>query len=327
MVTACLDMSRNYDVFNGDADGICALHQWRLSDPAPAATLITGVKRDINLLQKIAPVTNSQVTVFDISLDTNRSALATVLENGNSVRYIDHHYAGEIPKNPLLTTHIEVSSERCTSLIVDQLLGGRYRLWAICGAYGDHLQEIAARLAQQAGLTREQREQLNTIGTLLNYNGYGARLQDLYFPPEQLYLEVQPFANPLDYYHQSDCLKTLQLGLQSDMELAISQPLFAVRGKNRVFRFPDNPWARRVAGVFANLKAQENPDGAHALITENHDDTLRVSVRAPLTNRRDADTLCRSFATGGGRAGAAGINSLPAGELSRFLNKFEKTYS
>ncbi|RUM38930.1 MAG: acetyltransferase, partial [Desulfobulbus sp.] len=40
-----------YDVFNGDADGICALHQLRLHDPRPDAHLVTGVKRDICLLE------------------------------------------------------------------------------------------------------------------------------------------------------------------------------------------------------------------------------------------------------------------------------------
>ena len=39
-----------YDVFNGDADGICALHQLRLAEPRPTAELVTGVKRDIRLL-------------------------------------------------------------------------------------------------------------------------------------------------------------------------------------------------------------------------------------------------------------------------------------
>ena len=35
-----------FDVFNGDADGICALIQLRLAEPRDT-TLITGVKRDI----------------------------------------------------------------------------------------------------------------------------------------------------------------------------------------------------------------------------------------------------------------------------------------
>jgi hypothetical protein len=41
-----------YDVFNGDADGICALHQLRLANPRDAV-LLTGVKRDIALLQRV----------------------------------------------------------------------------------------------------------------------------------------------------------------------------------------------------------------------------------------------------------------------------------
>jgi len=43
---------RDFDVFNGDADGICALHQLRLAEPR-AADLITGVKRDIALLKRV----------------------------------------------------------------------------------------------------------------------------------------------------------------------------------------------------------------------------------------------------------------------------------
>ena len=42
----------NYDVFNGDADGICALLQLRLAEPREAQ-LVTGVKRDINLLSRV----------------------------------------------------------------------------------------------------------------------------------------------------------------------------------------------------------------------------------------------------------------------------------
>ena len=43
-------MTRAIDVFNGDADGLCALHQLRLAEPLADAQLVTGVKRDIALL-------------------------------------------------------------------------------------------------------------------------------------------------------------------------------------------------------------------------------------------------------------------------------------
>ena len=39
-----------FDVFNGDADGICSLVQLRRADPAPEAVLVTGRKRRIDLL-------------------------------------------------------------------------------------------------------------------------------------------------------------------------------------------------------------------------------------------------------------------------------------
>ena len=42
----------DYDIFNGDADGICALLQLRLAEPRQS-TLITGVKRDIDLLKQV----------------------------------------------------------------------------------------------------------------------------------------------------------------------------------------------------------------------------------------------------------------------------------
>ena len=63
------------DVFNGDADGICALHQLRLADPRPGARLITGVKRDIQLLKQLAGTSKAHITVLDVSLDSNREEL------------------------------------------------------------------------------------------------------------------------------------------------------------------------------------------------------------------------------------------------------------
>ena len=110
------------------------------------------------------------------------------------------------------------------------------------------------------------------------------------------------------------------------MSLALAQSVFASTGDNRVYRFPDSPWSRRVSGVFANLKARENPAGAHAMITENSDGTLRISVRAPIAAKHSADTLCLSFPSGGGRAAAAGINALPEDMLGDFMDRFNTTY-
>lgn len=315
-----------YDVFNGDADGICSLHQLRLAEPAPDAILVTGVKRDIALLKRIEEVDNSIVTVLDISMQVNSESLQELLGRNNKVVYIDHHYAGDIPDSSLLTAHIEPQADRCTSLIVDALLGGKYRLWAICAAFGDNLHPVAASAASELSLSEEQTAKLREIGELLNYNGYGAQLEDLYFSPDYLYNAVRKYRNPFDFSEESHTLKTLKTGYENDMSLALDQNVFASSGDNRVYRFPDSPWSRRVSGVFANLKARENPVGAHAMITENSDGSLRISVRAPIDDKRGADTLCLSFPSGGGRAAAAGINALPEDMLGEFIDRFNATY-
>src|SRR4051812_36922186 len=87
---------RYYDVFNGDADGICALHQLRLTDPLDSI-LVTGLKHDIALLGRVPAQRGDVVTVLDLSLDRNRPALLSLLARGVHVRYFDHHYAGPIP--------------------------------------------------------------------------------------------------------------------------------------------------------------------------------------------------------------------------------------
>ena len=83
----------NYDVFNGDADGICALQQLRLHTPKKSV-LVSGLKRDIDLLSRIEVDAGDDITVLDISMEKNRAALDMALEAGASVFYADHHYSG-----------------------------------------------------------------------------------------------------------------------------------------------------------------------------------------------------------------------------------------
>ena len=71
----------HFDVFNGDADGICALIQLRNAEPREAE-LVTGVKRDINLLDRVEADPGSLVTVLDVSLDKNRAGLERALASG-----------------------------------------------------------------------------------------------------------------------------------------------------------------------------------------------------------------------------------------------------
>ncbi len=317
----------HFDIFNGDADGILALHQFRLHNPQPESTLVTGVKRDIKLLSKIQEIRDSSITVFDISLDSNRAALLSLLDQNNEIIYFDHHFAGDLPDTTLLTAHIDPSPAVCTSLIVDQLLGGKYRAWAVAAAFGDNLHDSAQEAARDLALSSEQLSGLRELGELLNYNGYGADISDLHFSPDALYQALHPYEDPFSFLKESPDLATLRQGFEEDMALAMEQKEMNPGKKNRVYTFPNAPWARRVSGVFSNLRAREKKDAAHALIVENDDRTLRISVRAPLNNKKNADSLCLSFPTGGGRKAAAGINYLPADMLEAFLDRFESIFS
>ena len=311
----------HYYVFNGDADGLCALHQLRLAEPGNAH-LVTGVKRDIKLLDRVEVNTGDRVTVLDISLDSNRTGLMRLLGTGAIVDYFDHHHAGEIPLHDNLTTYIDLSSDICTSLLVDQHLKGKFHAWAIVAAFGDNLIQKAQQLANSFRLTQTATEQLAGLGEYLNYNGYGDTVSDLHFHPAELYEEIKSFANLLDFIAKSAAFIKLAAGYKDDMSRADTLQPMASDDYCAAYLLPDAPWARRVSGIFANRLANENPERAHAVITLNRRGNYTVSVRASLTDPQGADVLCLQFDTGGGRKAAAGINDLPTDAINYFVTTF-----
>lgn len=313
------------DVFNGDADGICALHQLRLAEPVDS-TLVTGVKRDINLLQKVEAGHGDRVTVLDISLDKNRESLVRLLQVGADIIYFDHHFAGDIPAYNNLETHIDTDANMCSSLLVNTYLGGTYLAWAVTAAFGDNLFRAAEIAAQPLNLTTSQLEELKLLGTCINYNGYGASLDDLIFTPEVLYRLIKPYADPFEFIQNETGYQTLLDGYHDDIAKAESiQPDYASE-THALYILPNAKWARRVNGVFANQLAQDNPSRAHAMLTQQTDGGFVVSVRAPLNNKTGADDLCRQFDTGGGRKAAAGINHLPEADYARFCEAFVEAF-
>ena len=171
-----------FDVFNGDADGICSLLQLRLENPIESQ-LVTGIKRDIALLERVAAEAGDHVTVLDLSMVKNRDALDRLLAAGVSVDYVDHHAAGEIPDHVGLTATISEAPEVCTALLVNGRLRGAQVAWAVTGAFGDNLDEPASQVARKAGFSELDTAQLRELGICLNYNGYGPSLDELHFHP------------------------------------------------------------------------------------------------------------------------------------------------
>lgn len=324
-LTKAKGLMTHYDVFNGDADGICALQQLRLVEPVEAI-LITGVKREIDLLRRVPEGADSSVTVLDISLDKNREDLERLLFAGASVRYFDHHFAGEIPNHPRLDAHIETLPDKGTSLLVDQYLGGRQRAWAVVGTFGDNFDAAALRAAAALGLADGDLMRLRELGIYINYNGYGPSVEDLHFKPDDLYRALRPYTDPLAFVAEDPAFAVLRDGYAEDMARSRAIAAQLDDARHRLFILPAEPWARRASGVLANELAQAAPDKAHAILTSLPAGGFLVSVRAPLSRPDGADVLCRQFPSGGGRRAAAGINALPVERYDAFVEAFRLAF-
>ncbi|MBM7037726.1 DHH family phosphoesterase [Vibrio ulleungensis] len=316
------------DVFNGDADGICALLQLRLAT-AKKATLITGIKRDIQLLQQVTELEDvSSVTVLDISMEKNLTALHSLLDSDVPVFYCDHHRHGEIPSNGRLTALIDVEPNTCTSLLVNTHLHGAFAKWAVVGAFGDNMFARAYDLANELKLPQSDTEFLKELGTLLNYNGYGASIEDLHFPPSELYQLLLNYDCPLKLRDDpASAFYVLRKGFGEDTKNTQELTPIVTSEAATVFELPCEAWARRISGVFGNDLANQSPGTAHAVMTLNQSgEDYTVSVRAPINNRVGADEVCSAFATGGGRKAAAGINQLPIAKKNEFIEALTRFY-
>lgn len=315
-----------FDVFNGDADGMCALHQLRLAEPRESI-LITGTKRDIDLLKRVDARAGDRVTVLDVSLDVNRTALLALLERNVAVQYFDHHGCGEVPAQPALQAVIDTSPNICTGMLVDRWLGGRHRLWAIIAAFGDNLAQAARSLAEPFALPAQRLTALQALGECLNYNAYGDSEADLVIPPAALYAILHRHVDPFSFIATEPVFPALQDARRRDMEQANQMHPVASLPGGKVMILPDTAWSRRVRGAYGNVLATQQPDLAHAILTPNHRGGYTVSVRAPLACLRGADTLCRLFPSGGGRPAAAGINHLPDDRLADFMAAFTQAFA
>ena len=95
---------QRFDVCNGDADGLCAVVQWRLAHPAEAV-LVTGLKREIALLQQLVELCYTESTV-EILHDGKRVALhRRGYERGRHTTVAEHLPQGH-------QEHLKWSAER-----------------------------------------------------------------------------------------------------------------------------------------------------------------------------------------------------------------------
>ena len=278
--------------YNGDADGICSMVQWGLVHGVDG-NRVTGVKRDIELLDRINPSKGDEVIVMDISLARNHSMAQKFAQNGANITWFDHHLAGENIES--ISAHIDTSDNVCTARIVEQHLGVESS-WAQVALHGDGLSKHSS--------IPEYKE----LGELLNYNGYGADLTDLHFHPDDLMMLCLESKTP-EQFMLSTAFVKLKEGFDSDMSNADS-----IVEKDGFFLLPNEAWARRVVGVMAH-RINEKGTGPHVIAIDKGS-TFQVSIRG----KNGIGELCAMFG-GGGRATAGGIDNLPKAEITALMNE------
>ena len=315
-----------WDACNGDADGLCALHQWRLARPAPDARLVTGPKRDIVLLDRIPAGEGDEVTVFDVSLARNRIALEAMLARGARVRWFDHHRAGSAPLPEGLEATIDESPDTCTALLVDRAIGGTYRAWAAVGAFGDGLAAPALAIAADLGLLAPQVAALRELGEAINYNAYGDSDDDVLVPPREVYETLRGYPDPFAMLREQRLFRGLAAEQRADLDRALAIGPSRPGERAEIWRLPDAPWARRVSGTLANRLASRQPDRAFAVVTPTQDG-FKASVRVPRAHSWSASRFCGRYPAGGGRALAAGIDRIARAELEAFCADFAAIYA
>ena len=317
-----------FDVFNGDADGVLARHQYRLIFPEKNLHLVSGLKRDIQLLRQVEPVEGLEIKVFDISLESNEPEARALLGRGASMEWFDHHARGHLADGQGLLTHIDLSPHCCSSLIVDAHLEGRARTWAIAGAFGDNLAEVAMPLALKLHLTSYQIEALKLLGETLNYNGYGEARSDMAAWPVDLARELSCYSDPWAYMAASESFDKILEQKQADEAIMGQAEILHLSTAGEVSLLPKGKASRRMSGLYSNERVSAEPDLAHAVITHLEDETgYCVSIRAPKNRPHGAGDLASRFPGGGGRAGAGGINVLHKAKLTEFFDAFDEVFS
>ena len=278
--------------FNGDADGICSMIQWGLVHGIEGMK-VTGVKRDIELLERVHPVYGDEIVVMDISLARNHVRATELCEKGFKITWFDHHLAGESITG--LEANIDTSSNVCTAKIVESYLQVESD-WVQVALHGDGLSEHSSK------------PEYKELGELLNYNGYGADISDLHFHPEELLTHCLESNTP-EQFMSTPAFMKLQRGFAEDMSNAES-----IENVDGIYLLPNEAWARRVVGVMAHrINAQGS--GPHVIAIDKGD-TLQVSMRG----ESGIGELCAIFG-GGGRATAGGIDALPKGEIPALMNE------
>jgi len=304
--------SRCVDVCNGDADGLCSVLQWRLHDTRES-TILTLLNNETSLAGRVHTRPGDEFLICDVPLEPNRSTLKKLLDGGARVQYVNHQFTDDVPWHPQFQATVDSSENACSSLIVDRLLHGKYREWALVGTYGKRLTLVADQLATDMGLLGNDKIRLRELGELISYNACVANVKDACIEPAALYDRLSRYPQPMDFLKSESLICEIDAVRREDIYRASELTPYWQDVDASVYVLPDTPWAHRIASGLDQRIAADDPTRAHAFLRPVENGHFDVKVRAA----RSAAAAIR-----GERPCAWVVEHLPQGEIDHFIRAF-----
>ncbi len=311
---------RCIDVCNCDADGLCSILQWRLHEPKES-TILALMDAEASLVGRVHTRPGDEFLMCDIPIEPNRSTLLQLLQAGARVQYFNHYVTDEIPYHPGLRATIDACKQTSTSLTVDRLLGGKFRKWAVVGAYGKRTTYAAESLALEMGIGSDTRARLRELGKLISYNACATHERNACIPPSQLYERLSQYRDPLEFLRSESLASELDAARRDDLAKASALAPFWQDENACVYVLPDTPWAHRVACGLDEELAANNPTRAHAFLCDDGKGGFSAKVRVA-RSEWPREPSSHGPAAGCERPRLWVIDHLPAGELNHFIQAF-----
>ena len=187
------------------------------------SVLVTGVKRDIALLERVP---RQPRRLGDGARHLRSTPIAPRCSRCSSaastVEYFDHHYAGELPVHPGSRAHIDTSPGVCTGMLVDR---APRRRGSASGRSSPRSATISPRpareLAGRCGLDAARLAELRELGESIAYNAYGDTEADLHRAPGGAVPDAcARYADPFRFMRAEPVVRENRRARRQDLELA-----------------------------------------------------------------------------------------------------------
>jgi hypothetical protein len=270
--------ARAIDVCTGDADGLCSILQWRLHEPK-LTSMVSGPLCVTDAIRNFQVFPGDEVLVCNLPLKFDPSTQSHASGRRATVQYLDCR-AHDASACRLRKSAVSAASPTaCTSQVVDHLLQGAFRGWAMVGAYGSHRQHWADAQATASGLGVGARNQLQCLGEVISYNAEVTHARHLYLEPAHLYAQLAHYQDPLEFMQAESLADELDALRQADLRKAFALLPYWSDARASVYVLPDEDWASRVARQFQARLNGMNPERTFAVLSPSGAGTVRVAVQ------------------------------------------------